>query len=236
MSVYLKYPRNIILTVLFVCFCLCSEAQELSKVNFRISSQTAAINSIVFTIGELNLQFDQKGGKLYMINRGYKRVPEWSDYMDEEYYDGITDGDKKGKIKSTGGVKIDYYDVFDGEKKGKIKSIGAVKIDYYDVFDGEKKGRIKSVGGNIIGYYDVFDGDKKGKIKSFGSIRIDYYDSFSSTGKKGKVSVIGQVKIDYYDNFGPSARMGKIKSIKGNTPDLYVTIDRGNSTLSDDND
>lgn len=214
MSVYLKYPRNIILTVLFVCFCLCSEAQELSKVNFRISSQTAAINSIVFTIGELNLQFDQKGGKLYMINRGYKRVPEWSDYMDEEYYDGITDGDKKGKIKS----------------------IAAVKIDYYDVFDGEKKGRIKSVGGNIIGYYDVFDGDKKGKIKSFGSIRIDYYDSFSSTGKKGKVSVIGQVKIDYHDNFGPSARMGKIKSIKGNTPDLYVTIDRGNSTLSDDND
>jgi hypothetical protein len=89
------------------------------------------------------------------------------------------------------------------------------------------------VNSNSIGYYDVFDGDRRGKLKSFGKIGIGYYDNFSSAGKNGKVSSIGQVRVDYHDNFGPATKSGKIKSIKGNTPDLYVTIDKGNRLYAD---
>ncbi|MGY0037100.1 hypothetical protein [Pedobacter sp. NJ-S-72] len=99
-----KSSRNIIVTALFLGFSLFCNAQELSRVNFKILPQTAAINSIVFTIGELSLQFDPKANTLSLVNRGSKRVPEWSDYLDEEYYDGFDDGGKKGKLKSIGGV------------------------------------------------------------------------------------------------------------------------------------
>jgi hypothetical protein len=72
MILNLKNSRNIILTVLFLGFNLFSAAQELSRVNFRISPQTAAINSIVFTIGELSLQLDPKGNTLSLVNRGLR--------------------------------------------------------------------------------------------------------------------------------------------------------------------
>jgi hypothetical protein len=99
MILNLKKPRNIIVTALLLGFSLFCNAQELSRVNFKISPQTAAINSIVFTIGEISLQFDPKANTLSLVNRGSKRVPEWSDYMDEEYYDGFDDGGNKGKLK-----------------------------------------------------------------------------------------------------------------------------------------
>lgn len=236
MILNLKNSRNIIITVLFLGFSLFSTAQELSKVNFKISPQTTAINAVVFTIGELSLQFDPKANSLSLLNRGSKKVPEWSDYLDEEYYDDITDGGKRGKIRSIGGVKIDYFDVFDGERNGKIKSFGGIRVDYYDVFDGERRGKIKLIGSHSIGYYDVFDGNRKGKLKSFGPVKIDYYDNFSGAGKSGKLSSIGAVRIDYHDNFSPAVRSGKIKSIKGNTPNLYVTIDRGNKMYADPED
>ncbi|KIO78098.1 hypothetical protein TH53_05765 [Pedobacter lusitanus] len=236
MILNLKNIRNLGLVVLLLGFYSFVNAQELARVNFRISPQKATINSIVFTISELNLQFDLQTNNLYLLSRESKRNMEWSDYSDDEYYDSFSDGDKKGKIKSIGGVKVDYYDVFDGEKKGKIKSFGNVKIDYYDVFDGPKRGKIKSIGSHVIGYYDIFDGgEKNGKMRSFGNIKIGYYDVFSGGEKKGKLSSVGIVKIDYHDNSAPAPRPGKIKSIKGNTPDLYVTLDR-RSRMSDSED
>ncbi|QNK63709.1 hypothetical protein H7F33_04210 [Pedobacter sp. PAMC26386] len=233
-----KNLRYIIITILFLGVSSFGEAQELVKANFRISPETATISTVVFRLGELDFRIDQQG-EIYFLNKGTKRNTEWSDYTDDEYYDDNSGEETKGKPKVIGGLKLEYYDRYAGDGIiGKIKSIGATRMEYYDRYAGdEKKGKIKSIGGFRFDYFDRYAGDeKKGKMKSFGDNRIEYFDRYTSAEKQGKLISIGAAKIEYHDkNNAPATRIGKIKSIKGNTPKLYVTIDWKNR-MSDFND
>lgn len=227
-----------IITTLFLSISLLTHAQNLAKVNFRISAESATINTVVFQLGELYLRIDQNG-EFSLLNKEVKGKTPWSDYSDDEYYDEYAGEGIKGKAKSVGGFKVDYYDKYAGEDRiGKIKSLDAVKFDYYDKYAGEeKKGKIKSIGSLKVDYNDKYAGEeKKGKMKLFGDYRIEYYDKYAGNEKQGKLKSVGEVKIDYHDKYSkPAARIGKIKSIKGNTPQLYVTID-GRNKMSDFND
>jgi hypothetical protein len=217
------------------------KAQELTEINVRITTEAFTINSIVFTLNDLDLYISSTGD-IFPVNAHGKRRKGWQAYAcdesDDEYYDYFESDEKAGKIKSINGITIDYYDKFSNkEKVGKIKSIGNTNIEYYDNFDNDQKtGKIKSIGNISIDYYDSFErNEKKGKMKSFGNYNIDYYDSFSSDEKKGKLSTFGPVKIDYYDQFSNNNKMGRIRSIRGNAQALYVTV-IGKCGMSDFND
>jgi len=227
-----------LITVSLVSMSLFANAQNLSKVNFRISADQATINSVVFQLGEFYIQINQNG-EFSLLNREGKGKTPWSDYSDDEYYDDYAGEGIKGKAKSMSGFKVDYYDKYAGEGRiGKIKSLGTVKFDYYDKYAGEeKKGKVKSIGNLKLDYYDKYAGEEKtGKMKSFGEAKIEYFDRYTGTEKQGKLKAVGAVKIDYHDKYSkPATRIGKLKFIKGNSPELYVTID-GRNRMSDLND
>lgn len=229
---------NTLITISLLSMSLFANAQNLSKVNFRISADQATINSVVFQLGELYIQIDQNG-EFSLLNREGKGKTPWSDYSDDEYYDEFSGEGIKGKAKTMAGFKVDYYDKYAGEDiVGKVKSLDEVRFVYYDKYAGEeKKGKIKSIGNLRVDYYDKYAGEeKKGKMKSFGDYKIEYFDRYTGTEKQGKLKSAGAVRIDYHDKYSkPATRIGKLKFIKGNSPELYVTID-GRNRMSAIND
>lgn len=95
---------------------LFTHAQNLAKVNFRISAKSATINTAVFQLGELYLRIDQNG-EFSLLNKEIKGKTPWSDYSDDEYYDEYAGEGRIGKINSIIGNTPQLYVTIDSKNK-----------------------------------------------------------------------------------------------------------------------
>lgn len=214
----MKFKKTLLIAAL-LGMQLMARSQTVSDLHFFIPGKAVAYARM--TIDDITIYLNSNG-KISLAD-----VAELNGKVD--YYDGLNDGIKKGKLKSIGSMQIDYYDgLNDGPKRGKIKVAGNIRFDYYDgLNDGVKRGKAKSVGSMAVDYYDgLNDGVKTGKLKSVGNTQIQYYDGLNDGVKTGLIKRIGATQIDYYDGLNDGVKTGKVRSVTGSSPGIKVSVGR----------
>jgi hypothetical protein len=189
--------RYIFFTLLFFTGFGCY-AQSPFQIDLKVTNRYATVNAI--EIDDMLLTFDLKGNIHF-------------------------DSDNK--------TETDYYNKFDSDNIGKLKTIGGLKIQYYDRFDrDELHGKVKSIGDVSFTYYDIFDRNElQGKVKSIGGVPLKYYDRFDLSELSGKLKSVGQINISYYDRFNSQSKTGHVKAVKGISPQVMVML---SDKISDD--
>ncbi len=196
-----------------------------AQIKAVISNSTYTIETVDLTINNVTVVLSGEGE----IQRFYSDNSNGAtDYYDQDVFNKH----RAGKIKSLGGVKVEYWNAMnqDDPKYGKIKSIGDLKVDYWDSihFDPEKAGKVKSIGNITIDYYpkDIIDNSRFGKLKSIGNISIDYgLKDIIDRSKFKKLVKFGSVKLDYWnDSIIEKEKFGRLKSVEGNSKEVSVSV------------
>ena len=181
---------------LLLNLCFFCQAQNLSKIKFKISDVIAGIKLVELSVDNVIFTIDESGtvSAVNCITGG-----------DYDYWTGSYASEKEGKLKSIGNLELDYWTgSYANDKQGKVKSISNIEIDYW------------------TGSYAE---NKRGKVKSIGNIEIDYWTGSYATDKQGKVKSIGNIEIDYWTGSYATDKVGKVKSIRGNSPTIYALKD-----------